>query len=106
MSMKQTRKTPAARKRAVTPSNSSNAADSVGRNKTLSHEERQRMVAEAAYYRAMQRGFVAGGEIDDWLAAEREIDRQLARSRDPLPARNSGMGRKRQNLDVKAAQSQ
>jgi hypothetical protein len=31
------------------------------------------MIAEAAYYRAEKRGFEAGHEVDDWLAAEREI---------------------------------
>lgn len=43
--------------------------------------ERQRMIAEAAYYRAMMRGFQSGDPNDDWLAAEREINRLL-----PSPA--------------------
>ena len=43
----------------------------------LSEDERRRMVAEAAYYRAEQRGFSAGGEVDDWLTAEREISQRL-----------------------------
>lgn len=43
----------------------------------LTQDERRRMVAEAAYYRALRRGFTAGGEIDDWLAAEREIEQQI-----------------------------
>jgi hypothetical protein len=30
-------------------------------------------IAERAYLRAEQRGFVAGYELDDWLAAEAEI---------------------------------
>lgn len=30
-------------------------------------------VATAAYYRAEKRGFSPGGELDDWLEAEREI---------------------------------
>jgi hypothetical protein len=37
-------------------------------------EDRRRMIAEAAYYRAEQRGFVPGQELEDWLAAEMEID--------------------------------
>lgn len=37
-------------------------------------DERRRMIAEAAYYRAAQRGFSNGNEVDDWLAAEAEID--------------------------------
>ena len=32
------------------------------------------MIREAAYYRAERRGFAEGGEIEDWLAAEREIE--------------------------------
>lgn len=38
-------------------------------------EERRRMIAEAAYFHAEHRGFAVGGELDDWLAAEAEIDR-------------------------------
>jgi hypothetical protein len=33
------------------------------------------MIAEAAYYRAEQRGFAPGGEFEDWLAAEAEVTR-------------------------------
>jgi hypothetical protein len=36
--------------------------------------EREAMIAEAAYYRAEARGFEAGHELEDWLAAEGEID--------------------------------
>jgi hypothetical protein len=46
-----------------------------------SEEERQRLIAESAYYRAMMRGFQNGNPADDWLAAEREINRLL-----PSPA--------------------
>lgn len=42
----------------------------------LTPEERQRLIAEAAYFRAERRGFTVGGELDDWLAAEAEIDRE------------------------------
>ena len=37
-----------------------------------------RMVAEAAYLRAEKRHFATGGETDDWLAAEAEVDARLA----------------------------
>lgn len=33
----------------------------------------QAQIAEAAYYRALARGFAPGCELDDWLAAEREL---------------------------------
>ena len=42
-----------------------------------SAEERGEMIAVAAYYLAEQRGFSADGTIDDWLEAERRIDRLL-----------------------------
>jgi hypothetical protein len=35
---------------------------------------REALIATAAYYRAQKRGFRAGHEIEDWLAAEREVD--------------------------------
>ena len=38
--------------------------------------ERWRRIAEAAYYRAERRGFCPGCEMDDWLAAEREVGEQ------------------------------
>ena len=41
-------------------------------------QERRRMIAEAAYRRAEQRGFTAGNEIYDWLAAEAEVDFALS----------------------------
>ncbi len=31
-------------------------------------------IAELAYYKAEQRGFEPGHEMDDWLAAERELN--------------------------------
>ena len=43
-------------------------------------EDRYRLIAEAAYFRADRRGFVAGSELDDWLAAELEVDELLAES--------------------------
>jgi Protein of unknown function (DUF2934) len=40
-------------------------------------EQRWMMVCEAAYYIAEHRGFEAGHDVDDWLAAERQIDAAL-----------------------------
>ena len=31
------------------------------------------MIQEAAYFRALRRGFVPGHEFEDWLAAEAEV---------------------------------
>ncbi len=36
--------------------------------------QRPAWIAEAAYYRAERRGFQGGCPVEDWLAAEREID--------------------------------
>jgi Protein of unknown function (DUF2934) len=41
-------------------------------------ESREARIAEAAYWRAERRGFEAGQELDDWLAAERQIDGEAA----------------------------
>jgi hypothetical protein len=35
---------------------------------------RENLIATAAYYRAERRGFSPGNELEDWLAAEREVD--------------------------------
>ena len=40
-------------------------------------EVRNRMIAEAAYYRAEARGFATGYELEDWLEAQAEVDRSL-----------------------------
>jgi hypothetical protein len=48
--------------------------------------ERWQRTAIAAFYRAEARGFAPGRELDDWLAAERELEAQEAESV-PLPAR-------------------
>jgi hypothetical protein len=47
-------------------------------------EARDAMIAEAAYFRSAHRGFEPGHEVDDWLAAESEIDAALARGDLPV----------------------
>lgn len=44
-------------------------------------EDRDALIATAAYLLAEQRGFAAGRELDDWLAAEAEIDQQFMSGR-------------------------
>jgi DUF2934 family protein len=39
----------------------------------LSSEETRRLIAVAAYYRAKERGFEPGHELEDWVEAESEI---------------------------------
>ncbi len=45
---------------------------------TVSSEERERMIREAAYLRAERRGFYGGSAEQDWLDAEYEVDTRLA----------------------------
>jgi hypothetical protein len=47
----------------------------------LIYKERYERIAEAAYHRAERRGFAPGNELDDWLAAEREVDALLSSDR-------------------------
>lgn len=37
-------------------------------------EERAERIRKAAYFRAAERGFEPGHELEDWLAAERSVD--------------------------------
>jgi hypothetical protein len=39
-------------------------------------EEVRRQIEEAAYYRAKQRGFQPGHELEDWVQAESEVMRR------------------------------
>jgi len=47
--------------------------------KQVSAEERRNRIAQAAYFRAERRNFAPGHELEDWVAAEDEVDRELAR---------------------------
>lgn len=40
----------------------------------LAPGERQKYIAEAAYFRSIERGFSGDGALADWLAAEAEIE--------------------------------
>jgi hypothetical protein len=44
------------------------------------HDDRDKRIAERAYQLAALRGFTPGGEVDDWLAAEREVDAELKKA--------------------------
>jgi hypothetical protein len=47
---------------------------------SVSAEQRHALIERAAYLLAEGRGFSPGEELDDWLAAETEIDRQLCQA--------------------------
>jgi len=44
----------------------------------IERDQRHALVCERAYYLAEQRAFAPGHEVDDWLAAERELERAWA----------------------------
>jgi len=50
---------------------------SAGAVPPIDPERRRALIAEAAYFRAERRGFAAGYETEDWLAAETEVDTAL-----------------------------
>lgn len=43
----------------------------------VTSQEREQMIATAAFFRAVQRGFAPGAEVQDWLQAEAEVDHRL-----------------------------
>jgi len=68
-----------ARKKTECCYDASESAQEVGccDKSSSSVEQRDYMIAEAAYYRAEKRGFDSGDPMQDWLEAEREIDCML-----------------------------
>jgi len=43
-----------------------------------SPEERWKVIAVAAYHKAEKRGFDQGGEFQDWIEAEKEVEALLS----------------------------
>jgi len=50
--------------------------------RTISNDERRRLIAMAAYYRAQRAGFGKTNPIEDWLVAEREVDAMMTSGND------------------------
>jgi len=67
--------TPAVRKRAPRKSATREIAPAPAR--FVDPERRAGLIAEAAFFRAEKRGFSPGHEMEDWLAAESEVDAKL-----------------------------
>ncbi len=61
------------RKTAIPPAQANKPADA---DLNLPDQDRQAMVAQAAFFIAEARGFAPGQEFDDWLAAERMLAQQ------------------------------
>jgi len=66
-----------ARAKSATPRVRKKAATTPAAPFAVSEDVRRGMIAEAAYLRAERRGFAPGGEGEDWLAAEAEVDALL-----------------------------
>ena len=56
------------------------------KNISVTPEQRYKMIADAAYFRAEKRGFVGGNVANDWLEAEAEIDLILQQQSDSKQA--------------------
>jgi hypothetical protein len=77
-------KTPAVKKSAVAATDTKPAKVPAVKKVTAKNtktsvfpEQRYHMISTAAYYLAERRGFAGGYEMQDWISAEAEIDRQL-----------------------------
>jgi hypothetical protein len=50
---------------------------SMGGSTSVDPDIRRQLVAAEAYFRAERRGFAAGNELEDWVAAEAAVDMRL-----------------------------
>ena len=69
-------KKPPAPPRKTTPPTPKTPSRSAARVE-LTREELQKLISEAAYFRAKKRGFEPGHELEDWIQAEAEVMRRL-----------------------------
>jgi hypothetical protein len=53
------------------------AVSAMGASTSVDPDVRRQLVAAEAYFRAERRGFAAGNELDDWVAAEAAVDMRL-----------------------------
>ena len=56
-------------------------SDRPARHADYAPDWHRQMIREAAYFRAEARGFVGGDPVEDWLAAEAEIDALVSAAR-------------------------
>jgi hypothetical protein len=69
----------APRRRAATPTTPVATVAAASPPNFVDPQQRAALIARAAYFRAMNRGFSPGQEVADWLAAEAEVDAELLR---------------------------
>jgi hypothetical protein len=77
MAAKKTRPTATAENRNPKEKKTLDVYASSGQMLSISNPDRQHMIAEAAYYIAARRGFNGGDPVQDWIQAERQINRIL-----------------------------
>jgi hypothetical protein len=77
MTAKKTRPSAAAKDRTPTQKKGMDMYASSGQMLSIPSQDRQHMIAEAAYFIAAQRGFNGGDPVQDWIEAERQINRVL-----------------------------
>jgi hypothetical protein len=65
------------RKRATRKAGAAISAAAPTFSQFVGPEQRAALIAEAAFFRAEKRGFAPGHEVEDWLAAESEVDADL-----------------------------
>ena len=63
--------------RKVGPGIIAERASATAKRDIVDPEQKREMNAEAAYYRAELRGFAPGGELQDWLEAEAQMEAWL-----------------------------
>ena len=61
-------------------------------------DDRHRQIQEIAYFKAMNRSFVSGSELTDWLEAEKEVE-DLCRY---VPEKGGGLDALTQSLELKS----
>lgn len=66
-------------KQTRTPLDPQNDPDITWRG-SFSLEQRETMIRDAAYFHYAKRGYAPGHDLDNWLAAEAEIERGIAES--------------------------
>ena len=64
----------------ATPKAANASGSAIAATRFVDPKQRLALIAEAAFFRAEKRGFAPGGEREDWLAAEAEVDAKLLRS--------------------------
>jgi len=69
--------TPAPAKRAPRKRSGAPAERTASYPAFVDPQQRAGLIAQAAYFRALNRGFAPGHDMEDWLAAEAEVDADL-----------------------------